>query len=200
MAEELKELIEKIHREGIQAAQNKAAEIEAQAHQKANRIIQEAGSKAKALIDEAQKENAKRAQETRDLLKQAGRDFTLSLRKEIHSMLQAFVLGRIREALKPVELAKILSSLIKGYDKEMPSITVSLKKEDLDALGAGFLDEFKDSLKEGIILRPSEDITGGFIISYDAGKSYFDFTDKALAEYIVSQLKPKLADILKDKT
>jgi vacuolar-type H+-ATPase subunit E/Vma4 len=46
-------------------------------------------------------------------------------------------------------------------------------------------------------VQPSEDISSGFIISYDQGKSYFDFSDKALAEYIAGYLKPQLSEILK---
>jgi vacuolar-type H+-ATPase subunit E/Vma4 len=45
-------------------------------------------------------------------------------------------------------------------------------------------------------LRPAEEISGGFTISFDDGKSCYDFTDKALAEYIGIYLKPKLNQIL----
>ncbi|PIW68507.1 MAG: V-type ATP synthase subunit E, partial [Candidatus Omnitrophica bacterium CG12_big_fil_rev_8_21_14_0_65_42_8] len=51
--------------------------------------------------------------------------------------------------------------------------------------------------KKGIVVRASDEISVGFTISFDAGKSQYDFTDKALAEYIGVYLKPKLSEILK---
>jgi len=71
-----------------------------------------------------------------------------------------------------------------------------LRKEDLERLREGFLSELKDAVKKGIVLKPSEDILGGLTISYDAGRSLFDFTDKALTEYITSYLRPKLKEVL----
>ena len=71
-----------------------------------------------------------------------------------------------------------------------------MKKEDQEKIEKGLLAELKEEVKKGITLKPSEDIAGGFIISYDAGKSHFDFTDKALAEYFSLYLKPKIGQML----
>jgi len=75
---------------------------------------------------------------------------------------------------------------------------VILKKEDLEALEKSYLNRLEDETKTGILLRPSEEIAGGFTISFDSGRSYYDFSDRALAEYIGTYLKPKLNQILKD--
>jgi len=53
-------------------------------------------------------------------------------------------------------------------------------------------------VKSGIVLKPSEQISGGFLISFDRGRSAYDFTDQGLAEYIGGYLKPKLNRILQD--
>jgi vacuolar-type H+-ATPase subunit E/Vma4 len=53
-------------------------------------------------------------------------------------------------------------------------------------------------MKKRIILKPTDEISSGFTISYDAGKSLFDFSGEALAEYISAYLKPELNKILKD--
>jgi vacuolar-type H+-ATPase subunit E/Vma4 len=92
-------------------------------------------------------------------------------------------------------LSKILSSLIKNYSAK-ENVIISLNKEDLRKLEKGLLDTLKEEVRKGITLRPSDDIQAGFIISYDSGKSYYDFTDTALAEYIGLHLKPKLKEIL----
>ncbi|MFC1675344.1 hypothetical protein ACFL1K_05625 [Candidatus Omnitrophota bacterium] len=138
---------------------------------------------------------------TRVELEQSGRDMLLALKREINAMLERLVSIRLREALNPQEMARIIASLIRSNgEKEKANIVVSLKKSDLAALEKGLLGELKQAAKSGITLKASEDIRAGFIISYDGDKSHFDFTDQGLAEYIGSYIKPKLAEILKGTT
>ena len=82
--------------------------------------------------------------------------------------------------------------------EEKAGAVISLKKEDLEKLEKGFLQELKEKVKSGITLKSTADISGGFTISFDSGKSHLDFTDHALAEYLSSLLKPKLAELLKE--
>ena len=105
----------------------------------------------------------------------------------------------VRQALTANELTKILHSLIADNVKQNKSnIIISVSKEDLTKLEKGFLAELKEEVKKGITIKSSEDILAGFLISYDAGKSYFDFTDKALADYLGQYLKPELAKFIKE--
>ncbi len=199
MAEEIKDLIEKIQNEGVKVAEEKARSIEEAARQKAREILEKAGSQAAGLIAEAKEQNARLEASTQAALRQAGRDFILGLKKEINGLLDKLITLRLRQALNPEEMAKIIPALIKDYrGKTDGEAIISLKKEDLEEMAAGFLSELKEEIKKGITLKPSEDILGGFIISYDGGKSYFDFTDQALAEYISAYLAPKLSQILKE--
>jgi vacuolar-type H+-ATPase subunit E/Vma4 len=103
----------------------------------------------------------------------------------------------IRKGLTPEELTKLIAMLVKeNCGQEKGEITIELKKEDLENINKGFIERLKDETKKGILLKPSQDVLGGFIISYDAGKSHYDFTDKALAEYLVTYLKPALKELL----
>lgn len=196
MAEEIKDLIEKIQQEGIKVAEDKAREIANQARSQAEEIVKKAKAEAERLIAQAKAQISKEEASSKILLKQAGRDLLLSVRKEINAMLEGLLAANLRQSLTPEGLVKILTTLIKNYGAE-ESIVVLLKKEDLEILEKSFLAALKEEAKKGITLRPSEDIQAGFIISYDHGKSYYDFTDAALAEYIGSYLKPKLSELLK---
>lgn len=197
MPEEIKELIEKIQQEGILAAQNQARQIEEEAQKKAKEIVLRAEAQAQKIISDAKVAAAKTEDAAKVSLKQAGRDTLLTLKKEINAVLERIIGLRAKEALSPHELAKIIASLIKEYTgKEKAGIEVLLKKEDLEKLEKELFAELKETAKKGITLKPQEDITAGFIISFDAGKSHFDFTDKALAGYIAGYLQPKLAEIL----
>jgi len=197
MAEEIKDLIEKIQQEGIRVAEDKAKEIEAKARQQAEELLKKAKTEAEKIISQAKAETAKTQESTKVLLQQAGRDLMLTLRKEINTLLDRLIVSGAKEALRPEELTRIIASLIKNYhQKDQENIIVSLNKTDLEKLEAGLLSELGREAKKGITLKSQDEILAGFIISFDAGKSHFDFTDKALADYIGTYLKPKLKEIL----
>lgn len=198
MAEDIKQLIEKIQQEGVQVAEEKAQAILDEAKRQAATLLEKANSEAQKLMQEANGRIAKTEEASRLALKQAGRDTMISLRKEINCLLNKIMRASIQEALKPQELGKIIAGLIKEIShKHKEGIEVTLPKEDRERIEKGFLTDLKDEIKKGILLRPLEEISSGFLISFDSGKSHFDFTDKALADYLASYLKPKLLEILK---
>jgi len=196
--EEIKELITKIQQEGIKIAQDKAQKIEEETKKAAADILHKAKAEADRIIKEAKETSCAMQAATEDSLKQAGRDVILSLKKEINSVLEKIIAREIRHALIPAELEKIVANLVKGsQQKESGHIELILSKEDLKRLEDGFLEKLKSELKKGVTLKASEDILAGFMISFDQGKSYFDFSDKALADYIATYLKPQLSSVLK---
>ena len=199
MAEEIRDLIEKINQEGIKAAEEKAQNIEAAAKQRADDILAQAKLEAKEMIAAAKDRVRREDEKGKTLLAQAGRDLLLSLRKEIDAMLGRIEVSDIQQALTPEALFKLLLEVVRNYSSgESSDITVFLNKEDLETLEKIFLHKLREETKKKIIMKPAEEISGGFTISFDSGKSCYDFTDKALAEYIGIYLKPKLNQILKE--
>ena len=199
MAEEIRDLIEKINQEGIKAAEEKAQNIEAAAKQRADYILAQAKLEAEEMIAAAKDRISREDEKGKTLLAQAGRDLLLSLRKEISAMLGRIVVSDIQQTLTPEALSRLLSEVARNYSAgESSDITVLLNEEDLETLGKNFLHKLMEETKKKIILRPAEEISGGFTISFDSGKSCYDFTDKALAEYIGTYLKPKLNQILQE--
>lgn len=199
MAEELKELIEKIQLEGVKAAEDKALVIEAEARARADKAVEKGAKEAERMISEAKAEIKRLEEGAKNSIKQASRDTMLSLRKEIYSMLERIVGSHVHKALSAEELAKILTTMIKGHGGEdKQNIIVSLKKDDLEKVEKAVFAELGQEAKKGIRLKVVTDIHGGFLISYDSGRSYFDFSDKALAEYLSLHLKARLGDIVKE--
>jgi V/A-type H+-transporting ATPase subunit E len=199
MAEEIRDLIEKINQEGIKAAEEKAQNIEAAAKQRADDILAQAKLEAKEIIAAAKDRVRREDEKGKTLLVQAGRDLLLSLRKEINAMLGRIVVSDIQQVLTTEALFKLLSEVVRNFSaKEGSDITVLLNKDDLEVLEKFFLLQLREETRKKIILRPAEEISGGFTISFDSGKSCYDFTDKALAEYIGTYLKPKLNKILQE--
>jgi V/A-type H+/Na+-transporting ATPase subunit E len=197
MPEEIRDLIEKINQEGIKAAGEKANSIEAEAQKKADAIISQARIEADRILSDAKDRIGLEDVRERALLAQAGRDLLLSLRKEINAMLGLTVVSDVRQALTPEALFRLLIEVVRNYNSaERSDITVSLNKKDLEILEKHYLDKLRQETEGDIVLKPGEEIRGGFTISFDREKSCYDFTDKALAEYIGTYLKPKLNKIL----
>ena len=200
MADQIKDLIEKIQAEGVQAAQDKANEIESEARQKADWIVQKASAQAKKIVDEAKDTAARLEASGQAALQQAGRDVILALKKEILEMLERLMASQAADALTPETLAAIISALVGAYaSKGEGQAIVYLKEQDRQTLEAHFLNKLKDGVKKGIELRTQGDIRAGFVISFDQNKSQFDFTDREIAAYLGSFLKPSIAGLLSNK-
>jgi V/A-type H+-transporting ATPase subunit E len=155
MAEEIRDLIEKINQEGIKAAEEKAQNIEAAAKKRADDILARAKFEAEGMIA-AEKDRIRREDEKgKTLLAQAGRDLLLSLRKEINAMLGRIVVSDVRQVLTPEVLFKLLSEVVRNYSAgESSDITVFLNKEDLETLEKNFLYKLREQTKKKIILNP----------------------------------------------
>ena len=196
MTQDIKSLIDQIQQEGIQAAEEKARAIEEEARKNAEKIIASAKQEALRLMQETKDSLTRAQQAQQSLLQQGGRDVILGVRKELEDMLGRLITQEIRTSLTLPVMARIIEDLVRSQIKSPGEVIVSLNEEDARALEQGFLEKLTHAAKKAITLRPSEEILGGFTISFDEGKSQFDFTDKALAEYISTYLKPTLAKIL----
>jgi V/A-type H+/Na+-transporting ATPase subunit E len=201
MAEELKELIAKIQEEGVRAAQDKAAAIEDEARRRADEKIRNAEAEAERIVADARDKAIRTEESAKTSIKQASRDMLIALKKGVAAMLDKLVTSHVHRALSVEELAAMLVVMIKGCGGPAKDrIIISLKKDDLEKVERTLFAELGAEAKKGITLKSAADIHGGFTISYDSGKSYFDFTEKALAEYLASHMNPQLAELLKEAT
>ncbi|VAW19349.1 hypothetical protein MNBD_BACTEROID05-685 [hydrothermal vent metagenome] len=200
MPHQVQELIDKIKLEGVDVADKKAHEIELLAQQKADSIVSEAKAQSDEMIVTAKEEIKKMQESTQMALKQSSRDVILSLRKEIEGTLQGVVSNEIKDSLNADALSTILTEIIKDYlkGKKEESVEVVLSKANADKLKDGFIAKLQKQLKNPLTIKSSADVGAGFTISFDAGKSNYDFSDSSLAEYLSSFLNDRVSDLLKE--
>jgi V/A-type H+-transporting ATPase subunit E len=195
MTQSVQELISKIKREGIQAADERAKEIEDLARANAQTIIEDAKKEAEQILAEARKSTERMQNAAETALKQAARDTVLILKKEMERLLNKVALSSVGSALSPEQLGNILKEIIlQNLDQK---IQVRLNLSDAEALSAGMIAQLQEEMKKRIELIPSGGIGKGLTISFDEGKSSFEFTDRALAEYLTNYLNPHLAELVK---
>ena len=200
MSENLKGLLEKINQEGIKSAEGKARVIENKARIDAEKILTDAKKLADEIIQKAKLETERTRISANLSVKQASRDLLLALKEDIRKMLNKIIAGEINKALSNEEIAGILASLIDKYTEKngkADDIKMLVKKEDLEKIKNTLMSKLKDRVKSGVEFRPSPNINAGFSISFDKGKSYFDFSDEGLLETLCVYLNPELAKIIK---
>ena len=200
MSEKLKALLEKINQEGVRQAEENARAIESKAKADAEKIVQDARSQAEKIIGDAKGSAIKTKRSGEIALKQASRDLILALKDETKKIFNKIVTDETVKVMSQKNMADILTALIENYvekDGKTSDVKVLLKKEDLDNLRKTFISKLKDRLKKGIEFKPSPTIDAGFSISFDKGKSFFDFTDEGLTEALCAYLNPELARLLK---
>ncbi len=201
MSEPLQNLIEKIKKEGVEQAQDLGRSIEEAAHKKAREIIAQAKTQADEIIANAQAQEKKISEVTRIVLKQASRDMMINLRKEINATLKKIIALDVKTSLTAQNLAAIIGDAVCGYLKNSPAdqeVVVGVSPDDFKKLRDGFLAELKDRCKQPLVLQPGENISGGLTISFDGGKSFFDFTDESLAAYLAASVHADLANLIEE--
>ncbi len=197
MSQQVQELIDKIKNEGVQAADQKAQEIEAQAQASAKKIMADAEAQAKQIVAGAETKAQKTKESTEMALKQSARDTLLALRKEIEGVLQKIVAKETKTALSPEQLAEILKEVIKASASDS-AVEVTLSASDSKKIKEGFMAKLQKGIKEPIAFKSSDGITSGFTISFDEGKSCFDFSDASLTAYLGSYLNEQVASLLSE--
>ncbi len=200
MSEQVQQLINKIKSEGIEEAQKKGKEVEDQAKAKANQIVEGAKKEAGKIIQDAQEETKKMRLSAEMTIKQSSRNTILSLRKEIENILKKIITRQVSETLTSDQLGVIIGELIKksAAAESKADVQVNLNPKDWEKLKNGFFTKLQNEVKQPIQFQSADDIAKGFTISFDGGKSRFDFTDISLAEYLSSYLNPHIAALVKE--
>jgi len=202
MSEKIQSLIDKIKSEGVEAADQKAQEIEQLAQAKAKDILEKAKQQAAKMIQDAQAEITKKEGSSRMALTQASRDTILSLRQNIAAILKKITSQSVGDALSSEALAGIIADIAKDAitSEQKGAVVVSLSPDNQKKLKDDIIGRLQKTIMAGIEVKASDEIGKGFAISFDGGKSGFDFTEESLAEYLSSFLNEEVAAIVKGST
>jgi len=197
MTMELKNLIDKIKKDGVEQAENEAAKIVASAKEQAQEVISQAQSKAKDIIVQAQDEASAFKSSSEQALKQAARDALLALRGRVTEFFARVVKTNVQDELSPDVLKDIILQAVEHSIKEgIMDIEIVVSAEDKKALEVKLFAALKKEAKERVLLKEGKGIEKGFRIGERNKDSYLDFTDQAIAEGFRRYLNPKLVDAL----
>lgn len=200
MPHQVQQLINKIRTEGIEQANANAQEIENDAKNRAEAIIAEAEQKAGDIVMNAEGDAKKMREAGERALEQAARNMLLSLRKDIESILSGIMTQDVGAALSSERIGNLIQESIEKYMSQHDiddDIHVFMSENTLKELGDGFVARLQERFKKNVIFKPSADVNTGFMVSFDSGKTNFDFTDESLAAFLSVYMNEKLGEILK---
>lgn len=200
MEVQLQELIEKIKKEGVGAAEEKAAQILKEAEEKAKSILDEGQQKADAMIKKAKEEQERFEKASISSIRQAARNTIIEFRENLILQLDAIIkvetLNRYDSTVLTTLIPEVVTSMAK---KESASgISVLLQENQAKQLEKSLMAAFKEKLMEGVAVLPDYNIKAGFKVTENGASSYCDFTNDSVADAFSSYLSPRLRDILKE--
>jgi V/A-type H+-transporting ATPase subunit E len=199
---QLKELIDQIKKDGVEAAEAQAQDILKSANDEAEKIILNARAEAEKILQNAKKENERMVKSSEDAIRQAGRNLLISFRESVTRELNAIVAQKVYSVYSSDELAGLIVSIVENWANtpDAEDIAVILNTEDLKKLEETILSLLKEKMLEGITLKTNDNFDGGFRISVNNGCAYYDYSAESVIEMLSKYLSPKVTELLKEAT
>ena len=113
----VEELIDRIKKDGVAAAETSASEKIAQAQKEADKIILNAKEEAEKILRQAKEETARLEKASEDAIKQAGRNILLSFKDSITKELSAIVSKEVADSYSKETLARLVPEVVKEWVK-----------------------------------------------------------------------------------
>jgi V/A-type H+-transporting ATPase subunit E len=194
---QLKELLEKINKDGVQTAEQRASEIVTAAEKKAASLIAAAKKDAEKIVVNAKNDAARAEAGGKAAIAQAGRDLVLKTKTELESLFNIIVESEVKTAMSGKVLEEAIVTIVKGW-AEKGEYIVQLSDKDYKELEKGLLSKLAAELKKGTEIKPFPGVESGFRLTEKDGGSYFNFTADAVAANLSELLNPNLTEIVNE--
>lgn len=195
---QLQELIDKIKKEGVDAASGEAARVKSEASAEAQRVVDAARKEADAIIAKAKTDAERFEKAGNAALEQSSRNLVLAFKSEIQALLDNIVKKDVADAYSEDTLKTVLPEILKTWAaKGEDEVDVLLSEKDLKKVKTYFDEKLAGTLKKGVELKTDRNLASGFRIANKDGSAYYDFSAESAAEMLSAYLNPRLSEILK---
>lgn len=199
MEVQLQELVDKIKKDGVAAAEEKAVSIIQEAEEKAKAIIAEAENEAQTAIKKAETEADRFRKAAESSIEQAGRNTLISFQQGILRKLESIINEETSKTYNADILKTLIPETVKLWVKNnnTEDLAVILAPQDLKTLENTLGAALKNVISKGVELKADDRMAGGFKVGTKDGAAYYDFSAEAVADLFAAYLSPKTAEILK---
>lgn len=200
MEVQLREIIDQIKREGVEAAEAEALVILNNAKAEAEKIVAEAKAEAEKIVSNARTENERIVRSGEDSIRQAGRNLLISFRESVAREVNNILTEKVSSVYSSDALAHLIVSAVEGWASktDAESVTVILNDDDLKALEASIVYELKQKMLSGVTFKSGDTFEGGFRIAVNGDGAYYDYSAEAVVEMLSGYLTPKIKELLKE--
>lgn len=200
MDTQVEELIDRIKRDGVAAAENSASKTISEAQKEAEKIISNAKAEADKIIRQAKDETERLQKSGEDAIKQAGRNLLIAFRDSIQKELSTLVNGEVSSVYSKDMLVKLVPEVIKEWVKNTSAedVSVLLNEKDLKQVEDGLKAALKAEISKGLTLGVDNSVAAGFRIGVKDGAAFYDYSTDSVAELFSSYLNPRIAKLMKE--
>lgn len=175
---QIHDLVSSIRKEGVDAANEQAEKIIAEAKQKAEEIISNANAEAKTTKEAATREIETLREGAIENAEQAKRDALISFKKEVLGEVGRILEAKVREDVKGEALGKLIKAVVNGEDMSQYAAEVA---EVTDELKAALAEE----IQNGLEVKVGKGVASGFKLAAKDGSGYFDCTDEEIMQLLM---------------
>ena len=196
---QLKELIDTIHRDGVDKVRQESEALLRQAKTQADEIVTVARAQADALLADARREQERLEHSGRESLMQASRDLLLKVRKQLEAVFSALLEEKTRETLAGKEITAAITAMITNWSPErQETFELLLPQSQFDSLASALRKALAGTIAAGIEIKASADLANGFRVCEKDGHAYYDFSAESIAESLALSLNPVMAEVVAD--
>jgi V/A-type H+-transporting ATPase subunit E len=215
VASGVQELISRLRDEGVQAGREKSDQVVREAEEQATRIVAQAKAEAEEILSKARSEIETEKAAAIESLRLALRDTELKMEAELKADFASHVRRLVSVVLSDKKFLQRVILAIAGVaagDKAVGDKPVEvLLPKDLfktDEKGAKLTKKGQDGMRhlvlgisgdmfrEGVDLKPSEDISGGIRIRLVGENLEIDLSDQAISDLLLKNLLPRYRAIV----
>ena len=200
MEVQLRDLIDQIKKDGVEAAEAEAEAILQAAREQADKILSDARAQADKILLHAKSENDRMVKASEDALRQAGRNLLISFRESVSKELETILTRDTAAVYSSEALAQIIIEVVAGWAArpDAGDLTVILNSDRLKALEETLLAGLRKKLLTGVTLKAGDSFDGGFRICPDNGTAYYDYSTESVVEMLSAYLTPYVTNLLKE--
>lgn len=194
---QLKELIDTIHRDGVDKVRQESETLLIQARTQADAIVAAARAQAETLLANARQEQERLEQSGRESLKQASRDLLLKIKGQLQALFTALLREKSGAAILEKEMSAAIAAMISNWTPEQQNrIEILLPQKQFDAMAGPLRKALAAKIASGIEIKAAAELTSGFRVAEKDGQAFYDFSVESIAENLSLFLNPLMAKIV----
>ncbi len=195
MDTKIQELTDKIYKEGVEKGNEEAARLIADAENKKAELLAEANAEAQQIIAVAEKQAAELKKNTEAELKLFAAQSVEALKSEIANLITGEVVhSNINSAVTDSNfMQKIILELVKNWQKDE---SLTIQTPEADKLRKYFVSNAKALLDKGVKIEKVNGKKSSFSIMPADGSYKVSFGEDEFIEYFKEFLRPQLIEAL----